>query len=46
MVNNSLYLQPVEFTYFFWYYTFRGYGQTIIDLDAIIAELQYRGGIF
>ncbi len=40
MANNSLDLQPIEFTEVNRHYTFRGYGQIIIDLDAIMAELQ------
>jgi hypothetical protein len=40
MVNNSLDLHPVESKDLNRYFTFRGYGQIIIDLDAIMAELQ------
>jgi len=40
MVNNSLKLQPIESKDLSRYYTFRGYGQIIIDLDAIMADLQ------
>ena len=40
MVNNSLDLQPVESKYLNRYCTVLGYGQIIIDLDAIMAELQ------
>ena len=40
MVNNSLDIQPIESNDLNRYYTSRGYGQIIIDLDAIMAELQ------
>ena len=40
MVNNSLDVQSIEFTNLKLYYTFLGYGQIIIDLDAIMPELQ------
>jgi hypothetical protein len=46
MFNNPPYPQLAEYTDYNRHYTSRGYGQTIIDLDAIMAEIQYRGGIF
>jgi hypothetical protein len=40
MVNNSLDIQPAEYTDLNLCYTSHGYGQIIIDLDAIMVELQ------
>jgi hypothetical protein len=40
MGNHSLDLQPIEYTDLNRCYTFYGYGHIIIDLDAIMAELQ------
>ena len=40
IVNNSLELQPIECKDLSRYYTLRGYGQIIIHLGAIMAEIQ------